>query len=1024
MSQLPINPSNLQHNYNPLNPPNPPNLQSNQDNHLIGNISNVMPPPSLPSSHSQTGTSHYVPGGSNSSSGYNIPNSSSNINTILNPNHGINTGSNGYPSRLVTGVSGVTGLKNTSLNSTINNTTNSPLNSPLNSPMNNPMNNQISNQINNIQNNTYGSIHSGYTSNHSGLTNVNPNSSNSGSKQNIGPIQVGPSYGMHTNQSPLHGSPSGLNTPYSNQTLGQKIGQASNSSSNLPGNMSNSSFQGPSLIPNSNYQNTTHYAPTFPTQSQHQNHPSPSQMQSHPSQQQHTYPYPSSQNNPSYPAMQSTSQSSSPMTPTSAFGSPQGNSFPPFPQQILYPKDHLTPSNPPVSQVNPMNQVNYMQNVSYPQPHSNLSVMPSSYPTIPVNAPLPGHNKIQHSVINPSHSSIPMPILPTQFNNSVHAPMNTIVQNPRLISTQKMQKPELIALKKSEPQEIPESVKKAVKNATSSFTHTTLSKNTNTVNINFGSISSTQNNASNASQGHTKVLLQQDQEKSSILSLSTLPGSKPQLPTLSSLMEKNALNQNNSNANSSRPKNSLLITTLKDNFQQHSRLGKMLQHSETSNMKNMNDTQVNTQNTSIDQKFSKPNLKWRSSTEKTKSQISLDDLNYEIPKSHINTPTFPNVKIEENMEIDDEENVNISESNQNNQQEIQSNIQDSKIEPESSEMEDEEMEDEEDDGEDILRHWARIPSKHSSVIRYLYRKDPRPTPPKILKLQSKKIQFFNIQNQFNNYYVKIDSKHPYLTIKYNVGLQPTDKHAYYFEMKCLNANNNENNSIIGDPHCRVGFVTPLADDRVPIGYCENGVSYRDIDGSAVYSSKRKSYGDSYKTGDIIGCLIYMPETEEQHEESIVQVDSDDPQVKQKGETYEFILEVLKKDTVEGSFIAFFKNGQFQGIAQNNIRRCLWYPAVSLYMGAEVSINFGNSKFEYFPENLSCVNMPQIPIVSVESVSNFNYHPTFIASPLEKRIEKYKNKLEQSILPVKRKAHIQLNRPPKKQFSSSSMQDEM
>jgi len=207
----------------------------------------------------------------------------------------------------------------------------------------------------------------------------------------------------------------------------------------------------------------------------------------------------------------------------------------------------------------------------------------------------------------------------------------------------------------------------------------------------------------------------------------------------------------------------------------------------------------------------------------------------------------------------------------------------------------------------------------------------------------------------------------------------------------------------------VGYVTSEADDRVPVGYCENGISYRDVDGSAVHKSKRHAYGESFHTGDVIGCLIYLPESDAEHERPMIQVDANDRQVQQNGEQFEFIMEVLKKDTLgQDSCVVFFKNGVCQGVAQKDIVRSLWYPAVSLYMGAKVDINFGHKSFKHFPEgSIPCLSNPDVTIMPVVDVSrNFHYHPTYVPASLEKRVEKYKNKLEKSILPAKRKASMQ------------------
>lgn len=65
--------------------------------------------------------------------------------------------------------------------------------------------------------------------------------------------------------------------------------------------------------------------------------------------------------------------------------------------------------------------------------------------------------------------------------------------------------------------------------------------------------------------------------------------------------------------------------------------------------------------------------------------------------------------------------------------------------------------------------------------------------------------------------------------------------------------------------------------------------------------------------------------------------------------------------VQGSEIRFFKNGIDQGVAFRNVYEGTYYPAVSLYMGANVTFNFG-PKFKYPPTDLeyypACYMAPQ------------------------------------------------------------------
>lgn len=68
-----------------------------------------------------------------------------------------------------------------------------------------------------------------------------------------------------------------------------------------------------------------------------------------------------------------------------------------------------------------------------------------------------------------------------------------------------------------------------------------------------------------------------------------------------------------------------------------------------------------------------------------------------------------------------------------------------------------------------------------------------------------------------------------------------------------------------------------------------------------------------------------------------------------------ITEALKNlKTVPGSKILFFKNGKSQGIAFENINGGAYYPAISIYKNATVSVNFGPSfKYPEIEQRFKC-----------------------------------------------------------------------
>ena len=129
-------------------------------------------------------------------------------------------------------------------------------------------------------------------------------------------------------------------------------------------------------------------------------------------------------------------------------------------------------------------------------------------------------------------------------------------------------------------------------------------------------------------------------------------------------------------------------------------------------------------------------------------------------------------------------------------------------------------------------------------------------------------------------------------------------------------------------HVRLGFANRTADLSAPVGYDKWSFGIRDIGGSRIHASQREDDwgGESFGPGDVIGCAISL-QKEEQSEEP--------------------------------SFIRFFKNGQPLGTSDHKkdipvaftIPNGVYYPAVSLYMGGIVQVNFG-PHFVYPPKKSS------------------------------------------------------------------------
>lgn len=84
-----------------------------------------------------------------------------------------------------------------------------------------------------------------------------------------------------------------------------------------------------------------------------------------------------------------------------------------------------------------------------------------------------------------------------------------------------------------------------------------------------------------------------------------------------------------------------------------------------------------------------------------------------------------------------------------------------------------------------------------------------------------------------------------------------------------------------------------------------------------------------------------------------------PLVKFKSHLYyedkDKVAEALKGlQTVPNSKIVFFKNGKSQGVAFENINGGAYYPALSIFKNATVSVNFGpNFKYPEIEDEYRC-----------------------------------------------------------------------
>jgi len=135
--------------------------------------------------------------------------------------------------------------------------------------------------------------------------------------------------------------------------------------------------------------------------------------------------------------------------------------------------------------------------------------------------------------------------------------------------------------------------------------------------------------------------------------------------------------------------------------------------------------------------------------------------------------------------------------------------------------------------------------------------------------------------------------------------------------------------------------------EAPVGFDEFGYSYRDKTGDKVHLSFPAPYGEPYGPGDVIGLLLELPERrrplcENRRVRTVIVV---------KGTLYfeEHSKRPEKLPVSTGSKMTFFKNGVSQGVAFRDLYQGDYFPAVSLYRGGHVTVNFGPD-FKHPPPN--------------------------------------------------------------------------
>ncbi|XP_038641186.1 set1/Ash2 histone methyltransferase complex subunit ASH2 isoform X3 [Scyliorhinus canicula] len=153
---------------------------------------------------------------------------------------------------------------------------------------------------------------------------------------------------------------------------------------------------------------------------------------------------------------------------------------------------------------------------------------------------------------------------------------------------------------------------------------------------------------------------------------------------------------------------------------------------------------------------------------------------------------------------------------------------------------------------------------------------------------------------------------------------------------------------------RLGWSQPLGNLQAPLGYDKFSYSWRSKKGTKFHQSIGKHFAKGYGQGDILGFYLYLPEDTEAAR-ALPDTYKDKALIKFKSYLYfeekDFVDKAEKNlKPAAGSKMIFYKNGDSEGTAYEDVYAGVYHPAISLYKNCTVSINFGPN-FKYPPKDL-------------------------------------------------------------------------
>ncbi|XP_046859860.1 set1/Ash2 histone methyltransferase complex subunit ASH2-like [Xenia sp. Carnegie-2017] len=187
---------------------------------------------------------------------------------------------------------------------------------------------------------------------------------------------------------------------------------------------------------------------------------------------------------------------------------------------------------------------------------------------------------------------------------------------------------------------------------------------------------------------------------------------------------------------------------------------------------------------------------------------------------------------------------------------------------------------------------------------------------------------------------------------------------------------------------RIGWSQLYGNLQAPLGYDKFGYSIRSRKGTVFHQSRGKHYSDGYSKGDVIGIFISLPEENRLAASFLPPTYKANALIKFKGFLYyeekDRVDQTEKELTpLEGSKIVFYQNGESKGVAFENVYTGTYYPAVSLYKNATVSVNFG-PHFKFPPKDVEFRSLSEKPedLFMEQSLSDLIFNVDFLNNPTD------------------------------------------